>query len=721
MLIAPTSAQPMSENIYPQHAGVLPSFAAKLIRKRLSCSFGKLEGDLLLAWRGPLPGAHRAQEIRDKFILGRRNVFHEIWPMQVGVHVVEGWERVVDPLFRQRLASFLDTLVSRDQFPTLSLQDIKDGLHMRLSAVLEGLAKMEALYWGAGEVQAVLAPSSDSAQPAVLQRVSEQWVLGVKIALRSGWIDSLAANDLRFESPANQPLGQWICKEIENAELPKNFIDLCDALVAADKCDWRTELNSVATHALRNSTRRPGSPAAAERWVSMFVHRYGGPRGTSLQEVGERFNVTRERVRQICDHVLEGIMSRPAMMPALDKLMAASARIAPMQFQEADQQLANLLGDGGGLEAALQFCEAIGRQTPAASIAVKTRSASGYEPVRLLQTGDDDLDWVNRALQFARKECRAVGCTNYLRVAGFLSLQEGKAVDADWLDGLFKGLPGFVQIEEAGGWFSLPSGEECAIAVRLRKLLSVATHDVGIDDLLTAISTDGRILVDKDWALTLPPVHVLAKLIASWTWLHADGHNKYRAKEPIKVDDVLSELELIAFRVMLDNQEVVTRTDLYAVLVSEHGLSNVALSFALSNSPIFAKVEHGVYRINGRQLSIDGLIAARKRRFMEVNTVAPVAVVDPNTPLKIEVRQTGSASSIPRRVVYLPAAYRDCITGKFIHARGIWPPINVTPGMQVTKLADVADSAGIQPREIFELEVHLASRTYDLQAVVQPA
>ncbi|MBV7542008.1 sigma factor-like helix-turn-helix DNA-binding protein [Acidovorax sp. sic0104] len=711
-----TNLLPIGADV-PQHAKVLPSFLAKLVGRQLNCSTGPVNGVELLAWRGTLPNTFRAKEIREQFIRRKRASFNQIWPLQIGVRAVDGWELAVELLFRDRMRAFLPTLGSLDEFPLLTLEQLKEGLHLPISTLVEALASMEALYWSPSDAQtfAVRYHGKQEAEPAAQARVavSDEWRLAVQIALRSPWVDQLAPSDLRFACTAGEPLSQWLRGQLAREEVAVAVIDLCNLLVAADKCDWMTELVSLGNCALDRLGK--SSPETRERWLAMFTRRFSGPRGLTLQEVGDEFKVTRERVRQICDRMLGAIQSRPASMPALDKVLAAAVRIGPMRFDEADTQLATLLGQGVGVEAAMEFAEAVGRESPGRTFLAVTRTTEGYEKVRLLNTGEQELDWVTRTLSFVRRDCRVVGCTNYMRVAGYLSLKEGRTVDADWLDGLFKALPGYLQLDESGEWFALPGTDECAIATRLRKLFSVATQSIGIDELLAAVASDARMFQEVGNSVSIPPAHVLGKLIPSWPWLVGDGHNKYRPKSPMSREEVLSDLELIAYQILQENQGVVTRTDLAGVIVDQRGFSNVALSLALAHSPIFAKVEHGVYRLNGSQLSVEGLVAARYRRRLETSSTSPQAeVLDTSQPFRIQMRQSGSDVEARRRVVYIPAAFREHVAGQFKHARGLWPDITVSDGLQVRRLSAIAETAGVQLRETFELEVDLQSRTYDI-------
>jgi hypothetical protein len=135
------------EGLLPRHAGVLPSFAAHMVRRRIRCSAGEISGDDLLAWCGTLPSERRAAEIRTIFVDGRRNRFAEIWNHPVGVRLSDGWEQAVAPTDRDRIRALVATLQTSAEFATLTLRDVKTALSRSVGDVLGVLARLEALYW----------------------------------------------------------------------------------------------------------------------------------------------------------------------------------------------------------------------------------------------------------------------------------------------------------------------------------------------------------------------------------------------------------------------------------------------------------------------------------------------------------------------------------------------------------------------------------------------
>lgn len=75
------------DSTIPRHAAVLPSFVARMVRKKIRHSAGQIAGHELLAWIGPLHSERRAAEFHEIFVDGRRNGFADIWNHPVGVRL----------------------------------------------------------------------------------------------------------------------------------------------------------------------------------------------------------------------------------------------------------------------------------------------------------------------------------------------------------------------------------------------------------------------------------------------------------------------------------------------------------------------------------------------------------------------------------------------------------------------------------------------------------
>lgn len=706
----------------PKHSRLLPSFAVQFVTRPLTCTIGAVEPRELLAWnRSSLPSAATARDLREVFVKARRNRFGPIWDSPVNVRIPEDWRRALDDTERLRLLPIISREGAADKFPQLTLRELRSALRLPVADALGILAKIEAIYWipKLGQLPrrrmgALEAPPADvHMEPDVAAQ------LHACLALK--WVTELSPADLRFPHIEGQPPGSWLQAQAQKPVLSGNAHHLCQRLLEADQATWAQELADLAAAAVDGAHPRPGSAEARERWIAIFLARYGGARGLELQGVGDQFGITRERVRQICDATLASLRAQPAKAPALERLLSAAARVLPLSADDADVQLGRFLGEGAGIKAAVQFAELLGLQSPIRVALPMARTSAGYRPVPILEAAAAPAAaWMEAALTHARRDCTMLGCTNYVRIAGLLALEQGTAQDLDTLSGLFSMSPGYRLLDPTSGWFTLADSEHSAAAARVRKLLSVVEGSTGVDTIASALMTDDRWLYrEAGRALALPPLHVLVELIGGWDWISANRHNKFTAKTPIDKAQVLSKAELATLEAIQALGGVATRAQVAEHLIGTMGMSNMSVSFVLASCSAFHKIEHAIYGVRGQDLPLEALIAARARRRLEQLTngpvpAGPITEVDHSQPLRIIVSQSGSTVDARKRVVYLPAYFAGKIEGQFSHAGGQWCPITVGSMRQIRYLSQVAETLGVGPGEKFAIVFDVQRRTYEI-------
>lgn len=700
----------------PKHARVLPSFAVRYVARPLDCSLGPIDAGELLAWIRPgLPSVGTASDLRAQFVQRRRASFDVLWRAQVNVKIVENWRQAVTDDERVRLLPMVKEKIATEAFPRLTLREVKDALRMPVAEALGVLAKLEALYWVPTPWRRV--PLMDAQTLADIS-IDASFAERMRACVASLWISALEANDLRFPWINGQKLSAWINSQLDKSVLSGQVHDLCIRLLAADEASWADELVDLAMHGIEHADPRPGSDATKQRWIDIFLARYGGLRGLELQTVGDSFGITRERVRQICDAILRPLRAQPVKMPALERLLSAAARVMPMPMDEANSQLIRFLGDGYGLKAAIQFAEVMGMPSPVRQASPLARTFDGYKPVSIVESAAAPATWVSSALAHARRDCTFVGCTNFIRIAGLLALEQGVAQELETLRAVFSKAPGFRMLDSESGWFTLADSESSAAASRVRKLMSVTVGSVDIDTVASALMTDDKWFYrESGRALAVPPLHVLAELFSGWNWLTANGHNRYTPKTKIDIKAILSKTELGALEVLEMRGGVATRAELAAHLIGSLGLSNMAVSQVTATSSALCKLDHAIYGIRGRPLPTEALAQARKRRLAEQlanSSTAEFAKHDVDLGMPVRTMVTQSASTVETRlqVVYLPSYLSKKIIGTFAHKDGELPDISVRPNNQIRRLAKAAEALGIGPGERFEIVFDVPGRTY---------
>ena len=247
-----------------------------------------------------------------------------------------------------------------------------------------------------------------------------------------------------------------------------------------------------------------------------------------------------------------------------------------------------------------------------------TGTLDGYKPIAIADTTQEVSRWLTEALAYARQECMTVGCTNYLRIAGHLALQEGFAADLQTLQSIFVKAPGFRLLDESSGWLTLADREVSAAGGWLRKLMSVVVGSTDLDTIVGCMVTDDRWLSHETGrALSIPPLHVMSALFAEWNWLMSDKHNKYWVGKALDPSIELSRTEYAIFQV-IEGLGVATKADVMNKVVGP-GISPMAVNFAIASSPAFFKIERAIYTLHGRPINADALVNARLRRAAETS------------------------------------------------------------------------------------------------------
>lgn len=685
------------------------------VKRALPSVHGDVEAHELFDWeRQGLPSARFAAELREMIVSRRRASFDVIWNSPIGVRLTDDWHLAASGTERARLLELTRSDGFTAGFPSMTLRQVKDALRMPVAEVLGLLARIEATYWVGQPVGSRTVALAPQILPDV--EIDDAFRAAAAECLNAGWVKGLDIDDLRFPGVAGSALGPWLAQQLAKPSLSGFAHERCVQLIAADKATWAQELEDLLRHALAEAGLRRDH-AGLQRRRELFLGRFGGLEGATLQAVADVHDLTRERVRQICEGLLASLRARPLALPALDRLFAAASRIMPLSSAAANEQLQRFLGKGIGIIAALDFAKELGVAPTIQVVAARTSTSDGTRNIAMLDLTIEPSTWMKVALSEARRDCMFVGCTNFIRVAGILAIKEGVAQDEDTLRSLFERAPGFRMLDAASGWFTLMDSEVSAAATRMRKLMSVAVGSVEIDAVISALVTDDAWFY-RDGAgrgLAMPPLHVMTALIAGWDWLTANAHNRYTSKAAV-TRDVLSSTESTIVSIIEEHAGAATRTEVASRLVVPGGVSNMAVSVALSSSPAIQKLEHSIYAIRARPIPVQALIDARRRREVEIGRSSPFeAAVDLTRPYRFSVTQSASTAPMARQVVYLPKFLLGKVYGTFAHSGDNLPPINIKANsQQFFSLALAAKTAGVGAGERFDLVIDMPNQKYEI-------
>lgn len=331
--------------------------------------------------------------------------------------------------------------------------------------------------------------------------------------------------------------------------------------------------------------------AKGAKRLDMIMSRLGldGQPPKTLQVVGDRFGVTRERVRQIQQQAKKRLSAGTLpMMPVLAEALAALEEVAPCTPEHVQQVLADAELSGGKVsgEGLLEAATFFMREAPIAVVRVGDKK---------LFIECNMTECFAKAPQVARKLVCSHGVATVAEVAEGLGdgdLEHGEeqheavvrlALDAEcsvvWLDTKKRWL-----------WLSdIPDGRN-RLLNNIAKVLSVAGR-------ISAV--DLRRAVRRDWRMGgyAPPAAVLLALADAVPNLARDG-DLIEPIEPLRRDDCLSNSEYVIAEVLLENGSVM-HYPLLQRTVLEYGVGSAAFKQRMYSSPIVRKYAPGVYGLSG--------------------------------------------------------------------------------------------------------------------------
>lgn len=644
-----------------RHAEVVPAFFAAATRKPIQCGPLEVHPYELVCWGRSEELSEAARRELRLAIIKRTSVKADVLLSQpAGVRLAEGWRARLKPA---DLALIEKLPLTDRHLEAWSLKELRSALHVPLEHVLALLAALEAAYW-------IPPPSPKHVHGALKNRHAEPVRVDDELrtlaeqVLRLPWLDAVTPGDTRFATSSGRPLRLWITSCLRAVFAPPSLQPLLQHLLAADALTAEEEAYDISLNAARQCAPSRGGEETVRRWTAIFVRRHIAPTGASrdLKEVGDEFSISKERVRQICDAFLDFFRAGETCTPALARALEAAARVVPLEVNDLNDQLRRFIGPGAGFESLLAWSEiATGKAAKVRCDRVSTKLRGQLVEVTTI-VARGAAPWVEPMLRHAVRDCATFGCTNVLRIAGALALAEGVAPGQEAIEAALGAVAGFRWLDREIGWFALGDGDACAAANRLRKIFAVARRPVGTDEISAALASDDRIMYKKTNVLGMatPPVHVLRELFVRWTWVKAVQQSRLLPSDDLDISNVLSEIEVACVDVIEKAGGVACRFELKDVAVKQMGYTNALLVAVLGSSPIFSRLEHGLYALIGRSVRGVALDAARARLRQRAYAQAPAPLTLAANQFVVRV----TASSLRNEQYSVPASFSRRLSGR---------------------------------------------------------
>lgn len=443
------------------------------------------------------------------------------------------------------------------------------------------------------------------------------WLREARSAAGGNWTQSAIAERLdltpayisALESEANRkaiPKIQLLIRvsEITKVPLPQELL-LCEDLPRGMQAPpAQVQAKTVADEIREIGKVLAGSrlkPDLAGRNAELFARRYGvfGADQATLKAGGDKWGLTRERVRQIVDRLIERIPLVKPSSPQID-LLAAEIRLLPtLSLSDAEFRLRERLGEKLGLLDAQRFsAEVLGKSLP--FVTILARDAHGGEyPV--FSPGEFP-GYVSAAINVVKKLTRHLGGVQ-LVLAWAITLQTyGRWVSLDEFRGVVEGLPGFAWLDTQRSWFWL--GHQSAanrIADRAVEILSVAGQHLDIETIYAGIARHARTgeseIVESGGVF--PPIAVVASMLRQHPTFHCKQYDDFGLVDYVEPATVLSVSALALVEFLQARDGMATRKALQEHFVKANRMNPITLGVVLASHPVVRHVDRGIFALRG--------------------------------------------------------------------------------------------------------------------------
>lgn len=376
---------------------------------------------------------------------------------------------------------------------------------------------------------------------------------------------------------------------------------------------------------IRSRTFESAEFSTAElRCADMFSRRYGvsGEDESILQSIGEGFDLTRERVRQITAMMVDRVAGCDFVTPRFDELISLMLQLLPSRVADLDAKIRILLGENLSVVSADRFAREILGKAVAVITDRPADMALAWDKVAI-HPDDHDTEALRAVRDAARAMIRSAGAAQLYFVAGAAAKILGRGVDIDKVLQCCRVVSGFEWLLEADGWFwfGLEKGENRLLRIA-SKVLAIANRSVDGEEIHAALVRSRRDHYDRAPVrpyLIEPTIDVVIEVLRRLPHVLTVQSNNFRLKEPIPLANVLSEAELGIFNCLSKNGGVASTARLERLVVEPGLVKHMTLHICLNSTSIAVPIDVGLYALRGYSLSPASLVAEASVRWERQN------------------------------------------------------------------------------------------------------
>jgi len=397
-----------------------------------------------------------------------------------------------------------------------------------------------------------------------------------------------------------------------------------------------------------------------DRNAQIFIQRMGwdGNGGMTLNAVGKKYSMTRERVRQICEKTEKALQSVKPPIKFLKQAIRYVNLNLPIPANKIENELAasRISHKHFRIEGLLTAANFFGLRSKFVIKKVGRKKARLVIPSKYSKAP-------SLIIQQAKKHVAHWGAGTISDLTCVVNGKGGSPIDDGFTKIVLEALEDFRWLDKETGWFWLSDNKRNSINNLIRQILSVADK-LTINDLRNGIMRPYRI------GGYSPPRRVL-KEICKQTGYKVEN-DLVIADPPLKWECVLEGTN--AFDLVMALKffgPVLTRTDFERLCINK-GMNRTSFYMYLGASPVIQRYSRGIYGLRGANVSAAKIEELRKR--VEAETQTRIRAFAQNRVLldfgrtnegHIWIGYRLSASTVSSGVVTTPGSIQKYVDGEF--------------------------------------------------------
>lgn len=415
-------------------------------------------------------------------------------------------------------------------------------------------------------------------------------------------------------------------------------------------CDVHRRIVELKNFPLEEELIQIFSPHAAGRDRQIVAQYYGwdGGGGHTLEELGQEYGLSRERIRQVCVRAVKRNRRGKVFAPVLDRALEFIAQRLPMAADrlQAEFDAAGFSRSRLTLETVQQAAQFLSREPVYDLVAV------GEARLAVLP-GTAHLP--RAIIQVAKRAVLSYGATTINDIAAETSAQSGTKVDQALIVETLQTLGDFKWLDQQRGWFQLECLPQYGLPNMIEKILAV-TGQIDVGRLRAAIGRYRRT------GRKTPPSRVLLEFCRQLPGICVEG-GTVCADPPRDWQQVLGGVEAGMVRVLKEHGPVMERGEFEEHCI-RNGMNRFSFNAIIMCSPVITQYGRSLYGLLGAKVDRKMLqaLAARRPAGAPTKVLRHYGQADDG---RIYLAYQLSKAAISGGVITVPAAMKDKVGGKF--------------------------------------------------------